>query len=534
MNELKISLSDLSDPGTLIIYEDGAGHAVTPYAVEQIDAEIWYVKVYDNNHANNESLFIEFNTTDNTWSYADKGWNGDNTTHSIGIVPNSAIQEQVINQCDWCSESTEQPIIISISGTENSLVIDSQGRRIGYIDGVFVNEIPEATSHIPMTDSAYIRSYSLPNTETYSVRSDGKDLSQTEGLNISQFGSGYGIEIQTSLSPNTVDEISIASDGTSMVMATQEGKFANLTMALDMIDASYEFMINDIIVDASQSLYLSVQDSQGRLALSSPTSASSNFGIEITQVNDKGNHLFGNDDINIEANDTEYIYYGSWNGTGDMRIEIDHESNGSIDETIFLSNERVSIFSDMSAGDEMYPYVKALYDAGYTSGCSTEPLLFCPDTVMDRGMAAVFMLRGQYGASYTPANPTGIFGDNWNAGPWAQKWSEAMYNEGLSSGCSSNPLMYCPWIQLNRQEASVFGLRMKYGMTYTPPPASGTLFADMTNTGFWGTKWAEQAYLDGLLPACGWQDGKPMFCPEELVDRGWGAYLVVTAKDLLP
>ena len=191
-------------------------------------------------------------------------------------------------------------------------------------------------------------------------------------------------------------------------------------------------------------------------------------------------------------------------------------------------------FGDVPEDHPLYEYMEALYAAGYTAGCSTDPLMFCPDTVMDRGMAAVFMLRGQFGASYVPGDPTGIFGDNWNAGPWAQKWSEAMYNEGLSSGCSSNPLMYCPWTQLNRQEASVFGLRMKHGMTYTPPAASGTLFADMTNTGFWGTKWAEQAYLDGLLPACGWQDGKPMFCPEELVDRGWGAYLVVTAKDLLP
>jgi hypothetical protein len=81
-------------------------------------------------------------------------------------------------------------------------------------------------------------------------------------------------------------------------------------------------------------------------------------------------------------------------------------------------------------------------------------------------------------------------------------------------------------------EASVFGLRMKHGMEYIPPDASGTLFADMTDVTYWGTKWAEQAYLDGLLPECGTQDGKPLFCPDNLLDRGWGAYLIVIAKDL--
>ena len=71
--------------------------------------------------------------------------------------------------------------------------------------------------------------------------------------------------------------------------------------------------------------------------------------------------------------------------------------------------------------DELYPYISALYDAGYTAGCSTDPLMYCPDTVMDRGMAAVFMLRGEYGESYSPANPTGFFVDNWSSGPMGAK-----------------------------------------------------------------------------------------------------------------
>ncbi len=73
---------------------------------------------------------------------------------------------------------------------------------------------------------------------------------------------------------------------------------------------------------------------------------------------------------------------------------------------------------------------------------------------------------------------------------------------------------------------------MMHGMSYTPDPALGTVFADMTDTGYWGTKWAEQAYLDGLIPACGTSGGKPMFCPNDLFTRAWGAYLIVKAKNL--
>lgn len=160
--------------------------------------------------------------------------------------------------------------------------------------------------------------------------------------------------------------------------------------------------------------------------------------------------------------------------------------------------------------------------------------------ILSREMSAVFMLRGNFGPGYTPPPaPWTTFADDWTwdpinkaSGDWAEKWAEGMWLDGLTAGCNVNPLLYCPWKQLPRVQTSVFGLRMKYGVSYTPPPASGTLFADMTDVNYWGTKWAEQAYLDGLLPECGTLGGKPLFCPDDLVSRAWGAYLIVKAKDL--
>ncbi len=96
--------------------------------------------------------------------------------------------------------------------------------------------------------------------------------------------------------------------------------------------------------------------------------------------------------------------------------------------------------------------------------------------------------------------------------------------------------MYCPETNLTRVEASVFGLRMKYGVNYEPPLASGKVFADLTDPTYWGAGWAEQAYADGLLQECGTDNetGKPFFCALDFVNRAWGAYMIVKAKDLLP
>jgi hypothetical protein len=156
---------------------------------------------------------------------------------------------------------------------------------------------------------------------------------------------------------------------------------------------------------------------------------------------------------------------------------------------------------------------------------------------MTRVESAVFMLRGTYGATYAPPPaPWGHFTDDWSSPTisWGQAWAHGMWVAGLTAGCQANPPKFCPATQFSRVEAAVFGLRMKYGMTYAPPAASGTLFADdwSSPTVSWGLSWAEKAYQDGLLVACGTSGGKPLFCPSNPVDRAWAAYLIVNAKGL--
>jgi CSLREA domain-containing protein len=197
--------------------------------------------------------------------------------------------------------------------------------------------------------------------------------------------------------------------------------------------------------------------------------------------------------------------------------------------------EFVPTFVDVPPSHPYWLDIEILYANGLTAGCSVTPLNFCPDQIMDRAQSAVFNLRGNFGVSYTPPlAPWDRFADDWSAGAWAERWAEGLYNAGLTAGCATGPLRYCPWDQTPRVQAAVFGLRLKYGNSYVPPAATGTVFFDMTDTAYFGTKWAEQAYADGLLPNCGIDigSGKPLFCPNDLVSRGFGSYMIVRAKNL--
>jgi Hypothetical glycosyl hydrolase family 15 len=191
-------------------------------------------------------------------------------------------------------------------------------------------------------------------------------------------------------------------------------------------------------------------------------------------------------------------------------------------------------FADVPVTHPYFEDIEILYANGLTGGCTaTAPIKFCPNDIMNRAQVAVFMMRGNFGAGYTPpAGAAHIFSDDWSPGSWAETWAEGMYIKGLTAGCGAAPLRFCPWDQTPRAQAAVFALRLKYGMSYTPPPAAGTVFADLTDPNNYATAWAEKAYADGLIPNCGSSGSKPKFCPASLVSRGMGAYIIVRAKNL--
>jgi hypothetical protein len=70
---------------------------------------------------------------------------------------------------------------------------------------------------------------------------------------------------------------------------------------------------------------------------------------------------------------------------------------------------------------------------------------------------------------------------------------------------------------------------MLHGTAYEPPEPVG-IFVDVP-VEFWGAKWIEAAYQAGLIPAC---ENEPelRFCPDEPLNRGLAAYMMVQAKGL--
>jgi subtilisin len=188
------------------------------------------------------------------------------------------------------------------------------------------------------------------------------------------------------------------------------------------------------------------------------------------------------------------------------------------------------VFDDVPYGYWAKDYIEALYNAGYVAGCSTSPRLYCPSRVLNRAESAVFILRGAYGAIPSPphaAPPMPSFADV-DAAYWGYGWIESLWTDGYTAGCGTAPLIYCPLRDHTRAEGSVFFLRIKFGVAYTPPPPAG-IFSDVGPTA-WYAPWVEAAYNEGLLPLC--HSTTNAFCPEAPLDRSWAAYMMTQAKGM--
>ena len=139
---------------------------------------------------------------------------------------------------------------------------------------------------------------------------------------------------------------------------------------------------------------------------------------------------------------------------------------------------------------------------------------------------AVFLLRSLLGPTYNPPLPTGTIFADVSVDSFAAAWIEDLYARGITGGCLTDPLRYCPDANVTRAEMAVFLLKTLLGKDYVPPPATGTIFADVSADAF-AAAWIEDLYNRGITAGC--LTDPLRYCPDRPVSRGeMAAFLVRT------
>ncbi|NIM96225.1 MAG: phytase [Anaerolineales bacterium] len=123
---------------------------------------------------------------------------------------------------------------------------------------------------------------------------------------------------------------------------------------------------------------------------------------------------------------------------------------GVHDASYLPPNPPQPIFADVGDWEWFYDWTAGLWNDGYTAGCSTNPLMYCPLQTHTMAEGAVFYLRMLRGASYEPPPAQGIFTDV-PVNEWYARWVEGAYNAGIYPACQTQPdLRACPSDPLTR------------------------------------------------------------------------------------
>ena len=148
---------------------DGSGgHAVTPYEIERVGPHRYAILVYDNNYPHTTQV-VRVDTKTDTWSYKAAQtpnqpgilYTGNALTHSLLLLP--TLPGLGVQPCPFCSPTTAAPTTAQPAraatgtagyeavrlqtvgrSTSHLLITDSRGRKVGFLHGRLIDQIPGA------------------------------------------------------------------------------------------------------------------------------------------------------------------------------------------------------------------------------------------------------------------------------------------------------------------------------------------------------------------------------------------------------
>ena len=112
-------------------------------------------------------------------------------------------------------------------------------------------------------------------------------------------------------------------------------------------------------------------------------------------------------------------------------------------------------FTDVPADAFGFQFIQKLKELGLTTGCG--PTTFCPDTTMTRDTAAVFVIRGRYGATAAVTNPAAPYFTDVPESFWAFAEIQRLKADRITDGCG--PSVFCPAGLVTRGDVAVFLMR---------------------------------------------------------------------------
>lgn len=330
--------SPSNDLPTLIFFDNGGGHAVTPYRLEHQGDGKFNVWVYDNNMPGDTDQIFEFDTVANTWRYDHQNdigvWSGNASDKSVGLVPNS--KQSASPACPWCSTNLSDAPMMQVWADAATIVENASAQRLG----PQVATIPEGSWAPILTGATIERAiYLLPATGNYQLILDGA-AEGTQSGSVAQFGPGYALSVQSSDLPDTARRtITTAPDGRSVTYRSTDATTTTITIANDNIGVGLQVAVQDMEVGPDKALAVEVNDQSHSVTVNNHRGSAGTYRLQLERL-DGGTKLTFTHTLALQAGAIQQLSYQQWAaGKDEVTLQVDVNGDGTIDETRVLRDE---------------------------------------------------------------------------------------------------------------------------------------------------------------------------------------------------
>jgi hypothetical protein len=281
------------------------GHAITPYAVEERGAGKYDALVYDNNWPG-QSRHVHFDTSTDTWSYnaainpgePESLYSGDAQTKTVTLLPTTP--GLGTHFCPFCAEAAGPKAYNSIQLQGNPynhahlLIIDPQGRAIGYRGGAFVNQIPGARAVFPSAATTVWQQkqepqYQIPVGVNVQVTVDGSGLKYADNEHISLIGQKHDLAVDgIEVKPGERPSLMLDGEHGSMTYTNGGGESRSplFTVGLVTTPGNYSIGVQPVSLRPDSTVTISDDPATSRLFLHDASASEQTFELHLTrQVN---------------------------------------------------------------------------------------------------------------------------------------------------------------------------------------------------------------------------------------------------------
>ena len=367
-DEILARLKDMA-PGretyTIGVYKpDGSdGHAMSPFALADQPDGRTAILVYDNNYPK-EVRRVVVDSQANTWSYEaavnpqaeSELYEGDADTQTLDLTPTSA--RLTPQACPFCAGEASgkagrglaAPALrynqVFLDGDGQMLLRDEGGRRLGYVDGRLVNEIPGARivrlKTAPPLEDDPPPVYWLPHGVDVTITLDGRNLAQESTSDLVLIGPGYSFGVEgISLAPGQVDTVRFAPAAGILTYETAQSESPNIVIGIEQPVADYDFELQGADMQGGGLITVALDVLAGDLVVNAGklTNAGA-FNLVLSRYDEESVQEFYTDELALPAGALLNIHYAAWDGQGaGLVIEVDTDGDGVVDEEYTASDQ---------------------------------------------------------------------------------------------------------------------------------------------------------------------------------------------------